>query len=188
MRTRALHFALALALASPLAITAAAADEPFRASSAPFKRFIQVDHQLYRGSQPDEDGFRFLRDMGVRTIVSFRNDGSERVLVESLGMRFVQIPITFRAFGWGDDFDVTDVHRFFEVVDDPTAGPIFFHCKRGADRTGSIAAIYRIARQGWDADRAYSEARDIGMRWWYFPVKGQIRKYAADVQALDAQQ
>lgn len=187
MTTRALHLALVLAVVSPLAITPAAADD-LQSAPPPIKRFIQVDDHLYRGAQPDDDGFRFLRDLGIRTIVSFRNDDAERALVESLGMRFVQIPVSFRVFGWGDDFDVTDVQRFLEVVDDPTAGPVFFHCKRGADRTGSIAAIYRIARQGWDADEAYSEARDIGLRWWYFPVEGQIKKYAAEVQTLDTQQ
>ena len=102
-------------------------------------------------------------------------------------MRFVQIPVNFRVFGWGDDFDVTDVQRFLEVVDDPPRARLLsLQARRGSH--GSIAAIYRIARQGWDADEAYSEARDVGMRWWYFPVEGQIKKYAAEVQALDTQQ
>lgn len=151
------------------------------AASAPIKRFVQLDHGLYRGGQPDADGFRYLRDLGIRTIVSFRNDVSERELVEGLGMRFVSIPVNFRAFGWGDDFDLTDVEKFLAVVDDPAAGPVFFHCKRGADRTGSFAAIYRIARQGWDADEALDEASDRGMRWWYFPMRGMVKSFAGQV-------
>ncbi len=37
-----------------------------------------------------------------------------------------------------------------------------------------MAAFYRIAVQGWDAKKAYDEARGIGMRWWYPAVKGQV--------------
>jgi protein tyrosine phosphatase len=106
-------------------------------------------------------------------------------------MKFVSIPVIFRAFGWGDDFDAADVTKFFEVIDDPSAGPIFFHCRRGADRTGSFAAIYRIARQGWTEQKALNEASDQGMRWWYFPMRDQVRQFAklvTPVAALPAPQ
>lgn len=171
----------ALLLTTPVAPAAAdqAGPQAVAAAAAPITRFAQLDHGLYRGGQPDADGFRYLRDLGIRTVVSFRNDVSERQLVEELGMRFVSIPVSFRAFGWGDDFDLEDVRQFMAVVDDAEAGPIFFHCKRGADRTGSFAAIYRIARQGWDADRALDEASDRGMRWWYFPMRDQVRAFAS---------
>jgi protein tyrosine phosphatase (PTP) superfamily phosphohydrolase (DUF442 family) len=148
------------------------------ASSAPIIRFVQLDHDLYRGGQPDGAGFQFLRDLGIRTVISFRNDASERAAVEALGMRFVSIPVTFRAFGWGDDFDAADVRAFFAALDDPEAGSVFFHCKRGADRTGSFAAVYRIARQGWEVDQALAEASDMGMRWWYFPMRAKIAAFA----------
>lgn len=165
--------------ATPLAPASAAGPDPASVpAAAPIGRFVQLETDLYRGAQPDAAGFRYLRDLGIKTVVSFRNDVWERELVESLGMRFVSIPVTFRAFGWGDDFDLTDVQKFLEVVDDPDAGPVFFHCKRGADRTGSFAAIYRIARQGWSEDEALDEARDRGMRWWYFPMRGMVKDFA----------
>jgi hypothetical protein len=74
------------------------------------------------------------------------------------------------------------------VVDDRDAGPVFFHCKRGADRTGSFAAIYRISRQGWTEDQALGEASDLGMRWWYFPMRGMVKDFARQVQPLHAGQ
>lgn len=166
--------------AAPLAtqVTASGHDPALGTQPVPITRFLQLDHNLYRGAQPDADGFRYLRDLGIRTVLSFRNDASERAAVEALGMRFVSIPVTFRAFGWGDDFDATDVQKFLAAIDDPEAGPTFFHCKRGADRTGSFAAIYRIARQGWAVEKALDEARDLGMRWWYFPMRAKIVAFA----------
>ncbi len=181
MTMRYFPFASAL-LVFTLIVAPAPVTADDREPDVPAERFVQLEDNLFRGAQPDEAGFNRLRDMGIRTIVSFRNDASERALVESLGMRFIHIPITFRVFGWGDDFDFEHVQQFMKVVDDPAAGPIFFHCKRGADRTGSMAAIYRIARQGWDAEAAYDEARDRGMRWWYFPVEGKIREFARQLQ------
>jgi protein tyrosine/serine phosphatase len=161
------------------------------AETSPIKRFAQLDARVYRGAQPDEAGFRFLRDQGVKTIVSFRDDAvtfgagaTEQELVESLGMRFVSIPVTFRAFGWGDDFDVTDMHKFLSVVDDPASGPVFFHCRRGSDRTGSFAAIYRIARQGWSEEEALDETRTYNMRWWYFPMREMVKDFAKQAPAL----
>lgn len=144
--------------------------------AAPIRRFHKVAPDLYRGGQPDEKGFAFLRDLGVRTVVSFRNDVSERATVEGLGMRWVNIPLTFRPFSTAVSDEA--VALFFATLDDPESGPVFFHCQRGADRTGTFAALHRILRQGWTVDRAYDEARDIGMRWWYYPVKSRLSALA----------
>lgn len=179
VRTTSFTALVATLFAASLATPAASGPEPAPGTSpAPIARFLQLDRNVYRGGQPDADGFTYLRDLGIRTVISFRNDASERAAVEALGMRFVSIPVTFRAFGWGDDFDPADVQAFFAALDAPEAGPVFFHCRRGADRTGSFAAIYRIARQGWDIEKALDEASEIGMRWWYFPMRAKIAAFA----------
>jgi protein tyrosine phosphatase (PTP) superfamily phosphohydrolase (DUF442 family) len=157
--------------------------------AAPIKRFLQVDERLYRGGQPDARGFAYLRDIGVDTVISLRGDASsERPIVEALGMRLVHIPLTFLPFGWGDELPEAALRRFFEVVDDPASGIVFFHCQRGADRTGTLAGLYRIARQGWDVKRAYDEARDIGMHWWYYPLKGTLARLSGTLAPVAAAQ
>lgn len=159
------------------------------ALDVPIRRFSRVDARLFRGGQPDEAGFAHLRQLGIRTVISLRKDPQdERQLVESLGMRFVNIPLTFRPFGLGDEVPDDAIERFFDVVDDPASGTVFVHCWRGADRTGTLVALYRIARQGWDVDRAYDEARDTGMHWWFFPIKGTMARFARTlVPAVAAQ-
>ncbi|MEZ5289027.1 MAG: hypothetical protein R2712_30345 [Vicinamibacterales bacterium] len=121
------------------------ADEP----AVPIERFMQLDAHLYRGAQPDEAGFRYLQAHGIDTVISLRNDASEQALVESLGMRWVQIPITFRPFGWGDDFSADHVREFFAALDDPANGTIFSSTGRRGP-TGTLAAIYRMTRQDWN--------------------------------------
>jgi protein tyrosine/serine phosphatase len=43
------------------------------------------------------------------------------------------------------------------------SGPIFLHCRRGKDRTGTIVACYRIQHDNWDNRRALEEAGHFGM-------------------------
>jgi len=128
---------------------------------------------LYPGGQPPTKGFQFLNDHGIKTITNFRaEDNREAKVVEKLGMRYIQIPVEeVRPLS---QIPAGAIAKYFELVNNPANYPIFFHCRRGADRTGAFAALYRMALQGWDARKAYNEARDIGMRWFYSGLKSQI--------------
>src|SRR6267142_716372 len=138
-------------------------------------RYQMITEGLYRGGQPHHEGFRFLKQQGFKTVINLRIESDEAEVVQGLGMNYVQIPI-------GDLMPWSKIPRgaiakYFEIVNDPANYPIFFHCRRGADRTGAMAAFYRIAVQGWDASKAYSEARDAGMRWWFPALKRQVHGF-----------
>jgi protein tyrosine/serine phosphatase len=187
----ALGSALALALVLPIDASLADTIGP-----APITRFERVDSHLFRGGQPDAKGFRYLRDLGIRTIINLRDDDSataERQLVESLGMRYVSLPMKVgNFFSRSHSIPEEAIRQFFEVMDAAAslsgpreggpavqaAGPVFIHCRRGADRTGAMVAFYRIRHHGWTAARAYAEARDLGMRWWHNGLKRQIAIFA----------
>jgi len=136
-------------------------------------RFSMLADGLYRGGQPDQKGFEFLKRQGFKTVINLRaEDNDEANVVKQLGMNYVQIPIEEpRPWSRIPDSAIT---KYFALVNDPANYPIFFHCRRGADRTGALAAFYRIGAQGWDAKKAHDEARDIGMRWWYTAIKEQV--------------
>ena len=159
-------------------VTAAGSDIP---TSSNIPRFQMLSNGLFRGGQPDKKGFEFLKQKGVRTVVNLRTENDEEPIVKKLGMNYVQIAI--------DDprpsskIPAAAIAKYFEVVTNPDNYPIFFHCRRGADRTGAMAAFYRINNQGWDAKKAYSEARDIGLRWWYRAIKQQLYEFKPVVSA-----
>lgn len=158
----------------PAMLMAQPLTEPSSESETNIPRFLMIAEGLYRGGQPDKRGFEFLKQKGIKTVINFRSENDEAPLVKELGMHYVWIPMEIKPWS---KIPNPDVAKYFEVVTNPDNYPIFFHCRRGADRTGAMAAFYRIAVQGWDAKKAYSEARDVGMRWWYPAVKEQVYKF-----------
>ena len=155
-------------------------------ASIPIPRFHQVDDRLYRGSQPDAEGFRHLRDLGIKTIINLREEkdavrtGEEKI-VESLGMNYVHLPVKDgNFFTWFRRIPDDTVKQFLALVE-TGQGPFYVHCRRGTDRTGAMVAFYRMTRSGWDAKRATDEANNVGMRFWYRGLRRQIKEFTAEV-------
>jgi len=139
-------------------------------------RFGILADGLYRGGQPTEKGFQLLKQKGVKTVINLRaEDNSEEAIVEKLGMKYIQIPLQ-EVRPWSQ-IPPGAIATYFELVNNRENYPIFFHCRRGADRTGAMAAFYRMAVQGWNARRAYDEARNVGMRWYFAGLKVQINDF-----------
>jgi protein tyrosine/serine phosphatase len=120
----------------------------------------RVTDTLYRGAQPDEQGFRELRKMGVRTVVSLRSFHSDRKLIGSTRLAYEHIYMK----AWHPEDE--EVVRFLQIVTDPARQPVFVHCQHGADRTGTMCAIYRIAVCGWTKDEAIAEMTEGGFGFW----------------------
>lgn len=123
---------------------------------------------IYRGAQPSEDGFKALKEMGIKTVINFRNENKkvqkEKQLVESLGMQYISIPWDGRR-----EPKKEDVNQFIELVKKSDSQPVFFHCRRGAERTGVMWASYRVAVDGWDPDKASEEMKKYDFRAFWFP-------------------
>ena len=149
-------------------------------------RLSILSEGLYRGGQPTQRGFEFLKEKGVKTIINLRaEDNSEEKIVEGLGMNYIHIPVPeVRPFS---KIPQGAIGKYFEIVNNSANYPIFFHCRRGADRTGALAALYRMGVQRWTARQAYDEARDIGMRWIYTGLKSQIYAFKPPASPADLQ-
>ena len=129
---------------------------------------------FYRGGQPARQGFEYLRQLGVKTVINLRAENQEAAEVKSLGLRYVHIPTR----PWGR-VPEANIRMFLQVMRDRDSYPVFVHCERGADRTGFMVGLYRIAFQDWSADRAYQEACAHGMLPWYLGWKHQLYSFAA---------
>jgi tyrosine-protein phosphatase SIW14 len=138
--------------------------------------FHKVSDQLYRGAQPADGGIKKLAELGVKTIVNLRGAdervGGDQKEAESAGLRYFNIPMP----GLSAPSD-EQVARVIAIINNSENQPVFIHCKRGSDRTGTITAVYRISNEDWTADRAIAEAKRYGMSWAEFGMRSYISNY-----------
>ena len=137
--------------------------------------FARVNPNLDRGAEPSEEGFRQLKAMGVKTVIDFRSHHSTKKLVEAAGMTPIEIPL--RADWESVPPNEQEIKTFFDVVLDPARQPVYIHCAFGKDRTGTMAAIYRLEIDGWTADEAIQEMEAFGYHTYYKEFVRFIRGY-----------
>jgi tyrosine-protein phosphatase SIW14 len=134
----------------------------------------QVNSNLFRGGQPTGSGLEKLKQLGIKTIINLRDDDKrakrEADEAHAAGFNYINIPLS----SFGRPANET-VDRILTLINKPENQPVFVHCSRGADRTGTIIAIYRIEHDGWTSERAKSEAKDFGMGFWQVSMKDFIR-------------
>ena len=145
--------------------------------------FNSFGQGLFRGARPEGEGFKDLRRLGVKTVIDLQGgDGEDSIFgsvagivepgedpewirfeqnkVESMGMRFINIPLNSL-----DSIDTQEgkaLGQVLRLINDPKNQPVYIHCEHGADRTGLAVALYRVFYQNWDKERAHDEMIELG--------------------------
>jgi protein tyrosine/serine phosphatase len=172
-------FALLLLSVAALANDGAAANP---SPNVRIKNFGQMDERFYRGAIPKRvEDIQALKDLGIKTVIDLqaKPDPEERGWVESLGMRYINIPMIEKKYPrpeW--------VAAFMKTVEDPETGKFFVHCAGGRHRTGSMGAVYRFEKYGWNYAQAYAEMKqfDFYTRWGHGDFKTFVQDYARQKQ------
>ena len=137
---------------------AIAADKP----AAHVRNFGQVNDHIYRGGEPSLVGLQELGAMGIKMVVDLRETSAatdfEKHEAEKLGMKYVNVPLPPLSAPTLDE-----VERVLSILTQDKSDPIFVHCRRGKDRTGTVIACYRIQHDGWDNRQALDEAKKYGI-------------------------
>jgi protein tyrosine phosphatase (PTP) superfamily phosphohydrolase (DUF442 family) len=123
---------------------------------AGIKNCYQVTTNLYRGAQPTAEGMKHLQTLGVRTIISLRALHSDKDELAGTGLKTVRLKME----PWHTDED--EAVLFLKAATDTNNLPVFVHCQRGADRTGTMCAMYRIVVCGWTKEQALDEMKQGG--------------------------
>lgn len=119
--------------------------------------FGRVGPAYYRGAQPEGHDYADLATLGVKTLINLTDDDAdpaEQTMAERAGMSYVHIPMTTHQAPTS-----AQLAEFLNVVNDPARQPVYVHCVGGRHRTGVMTAAYRIAQEGWSADRAFREMK-----------------------------
>lgn len=137
-----------------------------------------VSPNLVRGSQPSVPSLALLKEAGVKTIVNLRNEpilvAQEAGAAKRAGLNYVNIPMALFETPTRQQFQ-----KFLSTVDNN--GPVFVHCQMGEDRTGTMVAVYRMAREGWDVNRAYQEMTAMGFKTLLASLSGAVFDYSASL-------
>ena len=122
---------------------------------------VLVTGDMLIGGQPTESALLKFADDGYTTVITSRSDDEiswdEKAFVDSLGMRFVSIPMP------GPEYAITDQHieKFDEVIR-TTDGPILFHCGSG-NRAAGLWGAWLVEKKGLSPEEALELAEKAGM-------------------------
>jgi protein tyrosine phosphatase (PTP) superfamily phosphohydrolase (DUF442 family) len=116
----------------------------------------RMEPDLYRSALPQASSQALLKSLGIATVINFYQRGDGGWLHDPL-IRQVQLPLRTDRI---DDADVLEVLRSIRQAQ--ARGPVLIHCKHGQNRTGLIAALYRVVYQGWSKQQALAEMRRGG--------------------------
>jgi protein tyrosine phosphatase (PTP) superfamily phosphohydrolase (DUF442 family) len=142
--------------------------------------FDHVAANLYRGGQPTAEGFNSLHEMGVGMVINFRDDpkeiADEKREVESLGIKYVGLPWSAR-----HDPLSAQIVDFLDLVRANPNTKIFVHCRRGADRTGTMIASYRVAVEHKPVADAVAEMHQYHYDSFWLP---HLQRYIESLPGL----
>lgn len=129
----------------------------------------KVNEDLYRSAQPTAEGMKELKKVGIKTIVNLRSFNSDKDEIGKTDLIYEHIFMK----AWHPENE--EIVRFLKIVTDKNKIPVLVHCQHGADRTGTMCAIYRIAVCGWSKDEAIQEMTngDFG----FHEMWGNLKKY-----------
>lgn len=162
--------------------------------------FTKVTEAIYRGGRPTEQGLHTLKDLGIKTDVDLQggdlsfadpyilefmrwwepgetaeNIALEKNLVENLQFNFVPAPLSsLLPVTIEEDSQIDGI---LNILNDPSAQPVFIHCEHGKDRTGLIIALYQVKFHNKSIADAYAEWAKSGHSGVGAYFTGELDKY-----------
>jgi protein tyrosine/serine phosphatase len=130
----------------------------------------KVNGNIYRGADPAPEGYKTLKDMGIKTVLNLSH-GREEEELAPYGIKELYSPMNF--------FGAVDEHKMKEAIGrvlDASNYPLYVHCAQGSDRTGMVLACYRI-ETGWSNESAINEMQSFGFHYVWSHFLEYVQNY-----------
>jgi protein tyrosine phosphatase (PTP) superfamily phosphohydrolase (DUF442 family) len=123
--------------------------------------YIRIDETLATSGQPSIAELGAIAKDGVEVVINLALHDDPRYslpdevgTVESLGMKYVHIPVQF------DAPTEQDLRAFFTAMEKHEGKKMLVHCAANK-RVTSFLGLYRVMRQGWNVDRAFAPMNQV---------------------------
>jgi uncharacterized protein (TIGR01244 family) len=141
------------------------------------RNFAKLDATIACGGATTIDGIAELKKLGYASIINLRQASEagadidvSKAAANGAGVRYIHLPFNNQS----PDPSVADA--FVKAVVDPLNQPVFVHCGSG-NRAAAMWMIKRLVVDGWDTERAATEAAALGLS------NEVLKKFAIDYAA-----
>lgn len=116
--------------------------------------FKQENAFLYRGPSPSIKRLDELKAMGIKTIISVRNNPKPKkaAYAEKIGLKWMTVKTSVMHSPKEED-----IRKFITMVTNPANHPVYVCCVGGRDRSVFYVTAYKIAVEGADPDEAVAD-------------------------------
>lgn len=119
------------------------------------KNLYQVDKEVYRSSQPEDEDTKDLKSLGVREVLNLREYHSDNDDLPKKDFTLHRIQMEAGSVTEQQLIDALNIIK-------NRKGPILIHCWHGSDRTGATVAAYRLVFNNWTKQQALDEMTNGG--------------------------
>lgn len=142
---------------------------------------VAFSDSVFSGSVPEgEAGFKTLRDLGVRTVISVDGAVPEVELAGAYGMRYVHLPISYNGIDESRKLEITRALR-------DLPHPVYIHCHHGKHRSAAAASVGVVSLGIIDNGQAQTRMKIAGTSPKYTGLYGCVAvAEPVDQAAIDA--
>jgi uncharacterized protein (TIGR01244 family) len=154
---------ISLALALSILVGVVSAQSVTKPTVSGVTNFSRLESTIACAGATTPAGVGEVKKLGYKTISNLRQASepgadveAEQAAAKDAGIKYVHLPVN------GASPDPAIVEQFIDAVGDPANQPVFVHCASG-NRAAALWMIKRMVVDGWDADRASTEATALGL-------------------------
>jgi protein tyrosine phosphatase (PTP) superfamily phosphohydrolase (DUF442 family) len=116
----------------------------------------RVTDKVIAGAQPEGDqGFKDLKALGIKTIVSVDGSAPDVETAKKFGFRYVHLPITYSGVTENEGRQIAKALADLE-------GPIYIHCHHGKHRAAAAVAVACVVNGTLKPEQAESVLKTFG--------------------------
>ena len=155
---------LAAALAAVVLVASSALAQLVTKETVPgITNFSKVGTTIACAGATTPEAIGEVKKLGYNAVINLRQANEPGADIEAAtaaakaaGIKYVHLPFNTAAP------DPAIVEGFLKAVTDPSNQPVFVHCA-SANRAAALWMIKRMNVDGWDADKAGTEATQLGL-------------------------